>query len=65
MVSPLREIEVGKTPVDQLDIFGLLIDDNIRRLNIPMHDTFQMGILQSLKQLINNKLNILQTELLL
>lgn len=36
------EEEISEAPVDQAELFGVIIDNNVQRLDIAMHDTVRV-----------------------
>ena len=53
VVLLLRFVEVGESPVDDPEIAGLVVDDDVEGFNIAMHDSVGVGVVEGLEDLVD------------
>ena len=49
----IRNVKVSETPVDELQLAALVVNHDVARLDIPVHDAFGVRIVKSFEQLIH------------
>ena len=53
VVLLLRFVEVSESPVDDPEVAGLVVDDDVEGFNIAMHDSVGVGVVEGLEDLVD------------
>ncbi len=56
-------VELGETPVDNTEFLGDVVNDNVVRLDVTVHDTHAVGIVQPAQQLVHVETDVVVGEL--
>lgn len=58
-------VELGETPIDQPKPLISVVNHDVVRLHVPVHDTFRVAVVQRLQHLVNVKSDIVIAETLI
>ena len=62
IVVMLRVVELGETPIDEAQSLVVVVDHNVVRLDVTVHDTLGVAVVESLEHFINIETDVVISE---